>query len=303
MANRPTLRQLEYVVAVADERNFHRAADVSFVTQPALSTQILQLESQLELRLFERDRRKVLFTAAGEDFVVRARAILAAVDEMVEAAHAFQSPLSGTLRMGVIPTIAPYLLPQAMGAVRERHAKLRLLVREGQTSELVRLVLGGKLDLALLAIEADLESLQSTPLFSDPFVLAMPAGHPLARRRLVSEQDLAGEEVLLLEEGHCLRDQAWTLCDRAGATEAGDFRATSLGTLVQMVAGGIGLTLLPTMATSVELGFTGDIVTRSFRKPAPCRTIGLAWRPTSARKAEFEMLGETLRGAREPHAG
>lgn len=297
MNDRPTLRQLEYAVAVADERNFHRAAEVSFVTQPALSTQILQLESRLGLRLFERDRRRVLVTAAGEEFVARARAILAAVDEMVEAAHAFQHPLSGTLRMGVIPTIAPYLLPQAMPAVRDRHPKLKLLVREGQTSDLVRLVLGGKLDIALLALEADLGGLESVALFSDPFVLAMPAGHSLAKKRLIGQQDLAGEEVLLLEEGHCLRDQAWTLCDGAGATEAGDFRATSLGTLVQMVAGGIGLTLLPAMAVAVEARATNDLVARSFRKPAPGRTIGLAWRPTSARRTEFEMLGETLRDA------
>lgn len=297
MIYRPTLRQLEYAVAVADERNFHRAAEISFITQPALSTQILQLESRLGLRLFERNRRKVLVTAAGEDFVARARAVLASVDEMTEAAHAFQNPLCGTLRMGVIPTIAPYLLPQAMAAVRDRHPKLRLLVREGQTPDLVRLVLEGKLDVALLALEADLGGLETMSLFSDPFVLAMPAGHPLAGKRLISESDLAGEEVLLLEEGHCLRDQAWALCDGAGATEAGDFRATSLGTLVQMVAGGIGLTLLPEMAVSVEAGATNDLITRSFRKPAPYRTIGLAWRPTSARKAELEMLGDTLRAA------
>ena len=298
MIDRPTLRQLEYVVAVADERNFHRAAEVSFVTQPALSTQILQLESRLGLKLFERDRRKVLVTAAGEDFVARARAVLAAVDEMTEAVHAFQNPLCGRLRMGVIPTIAPYLLPQAMAAIRDLHPKLQLLVREGQTPDLVRLVLEGKLDVALLALEADLGSLETMSLFSDPFVLAMPAGHALAGKRLISESDLAGEEVLLLEEGHCLRDQAWTLCDGAGATEAGDFRATSLGTLVQMVAGGIGLTLLPEMAVSVEAGATNDLVVRSFRKPAPYRTIAFAWRPTSARKTELEMLGDTVRAAK-----
>lgn len=294
--NRPTLRQLEYVVSVADHLSFSRAAAACHVTQPGLSAQIQQLESLLDLRIFERDRRKVLVTPAGQEIVRRARAILAATDELVDATRAHTRPLTGTLRLGVIPTIAAYLLPERLPAVRERYPELRLLLREEQTAVLLRLLAEGKLDVLLLALEADLGDVETLALFEDPFVLATPRAHRLARKKKVSEAELAGEQVLLLDDGHCLRDQALSVCSHAGAAELGDFRASSLTTLAQMVASGLGVTLLPAMAVHVEADPRDDIATVPFAEPVPHRTIGLAWRRTSPRAEEFVLLGRMLGG-------
>lgn len=287
---RPTLRQLEYLVAVADERHFGRAARRCAVTQPALSSQIRELEGLLEVRLFERDRRGVLVTAAGAELVERARRILIEVDELVEAARVAQRPLCGTLRVGVIPTVGPYLLPRVLPALRRAHPELRLLLREDHTDRIVAELEAGRLDLLLLALEADLGGARTLALFQDDFLVVMPAAHPLARRKRLRESDLAGEQVLLLEDGHCLRDQALAVCSAQGASELGDFRATSLGTLTEMVSGGNGITLLPELAVDVETRGRPDLAVRPFRPPAPHRTIGLAWRRTSPREAEFRSL-------------
>jgi len=292
---RPSLRQLEYLVAVGDCLSFHKASRACHVTQPGLSAQIAQLESLLDARLFERDRRRVLVSRAGEALIPRARAILSAVDQFVEAAGALSEPLSGTIRLGVIPTIAPYLLPEVVPALRKRYPRVRLLLREEQTRTLVRLLDEGKLDLLLLALEADLGGAETLALFEDPFVLAMPADHPLAGKKRIDESNLRGVQVLLLEDGHCLRNQALSFCENAGATELGDFRATSLGTLAQMVASNLGVTLLPGMALPVEVGRRKNLVVRPFAKPVPHRTIGLAWRRTTLRKEEYRLLGEMLR--------
>jgi len=291
--DRPSLRQLECFVAVAEQLSFRRAAGACFVTQPALSLQIQQLEARLGTRLFERDRRRVLITPAGLELLPRARAALSEVDAMVGAAQELHDPLSGTLRLGVIPTVAPYVLPAAIGALRRRSPKLRLYLREDPTARLVEQVQQGKLDLALLALEAELGTLERLPLYRDPFVLAVPAGHGLAGRKTVREQELEGEDVLLLEDGHCLRDQALSICDRVGARELGDFRATSLNTLVRMVAGGTGVTLLPTMALTVELRPQDGVVTVPFAA-RQARTIGLVWRPSTPRRAAFELVGEVF---------
>lgn len=294
--NLPTLRQLEYLVAVADERSFHAAARACHVSQPGLSQQIQQLESLLEVRLFERDRRHVVITPAGQALAERARRLLTGARELVEAAGSFVRPLCGPLRLGVIPTIAPYWLPRVLPQVRRRHPELRLLLREDRTASLVEALEQGELDLLLLALDVPLGSAVSYPLFDDPFVAALPEAHPLARRARLAQRDLAGESVLLLEDGHCLRDHAWAVCQQGGASEWGDFRASSLGTLSQMVASGAGITLLPEMAVPVEADGVDGLVCRPFRAPVPVRRIGLAWRATSPREAEFRMLAGSLGG-------
>lgn len=295
----PTLRQLEYLVAVIDEGSFRAAAKACGVTQPGLSQQIQQLEEAVGVCLLERDRRRVRVTAAGEAVVERARALLVGAGELVQAAQGVARPLSGKLRLGVIPTIAPYWLPAVLPHVRRKYKDLELLLREDRTAALVAALEGGCLDLLLLALEAPLGRAVTLPLFTDPFVLAAPFAHPLAGRARIRQSDLAGEQVLLLEEGHCLRDQALDVCDQQGASEWGDFRAGSLSTLTQMVAGGAGITLIPAMSIPVEAERVDGLVVRPFRRPAPKRTIGLAWRPSSPRAAEFQLLAETLRAGRK----
>ena len=289
----PTLRQLEYVVAVADRGSFHAAARACHVTQPGLSTQLQQLETLLGLRVFERDRRKVLITPEGEEIVQRSREILVRARDLVEAARIRKRPLTGTLRLGVIPTIAPYLLPRVLPRVRRRYGELKFQLHEAPTAELLTRLREADLDLLLLALEAPLGDVETQPLFQDPFVVATPSSHRLASRKRLSEADLSGEQILLLEDGHCLRDQALSFCNQAGADELADFRASSLATLVQMVAGGSGLTLLPSLALPVE-GRARGLVCIPLRKPVPFRTIGLAWRPTSARAREYHLLGPLL---------
>jgi len=293
MVQTPTLRQLEYLVAIADLGSFHRAARACGVSQPGLSAQIRQLEALLELPLLERDRRRVLLTAAGEEIARRARAVLAEVQGLVESARTLQRPLCGTLRLGVIPTVAPYLLPRVLPRVRRRHPELRLRLLEAQTGELVAALGRGELDVLLLALEAPLGDLATHALFRDPFHVALPAGHRLASRRRLRESDLAGESVLLLEDGHCLRAQALAVCRAGGAEELGDFRATSLGTLIEMVRGGAGVTLLPELALRTE-GRRPDLAIVPFAPPAPYRTIGLAWRPSSGRAPEYALLAEEI---------
>ncbi len=302
-----SLRQLEYLVALAERLSFHDAARACHVSQPGLSTQINQLESALDVRLFERDRRHVMLTAAGVELVRRARHILAGAEELAGAARAFSGPLSGPLSLGVIPTIAPYVLPAVLPVVREQYPDLGLRLREDRTPQLVKQLHGGALDLLLLALESDLEGAISCKVFKDDFVLAAPAGHRLAGRGKVRESDLAGESVLLLDDGHCLRDQALSVCALAGASEVGDVRATSLSTLAQMVAGGLGVTLLPSVAVAVEAAAARRLVIRKFFRPAPYRTIGLAWRSTSPHGQVFrqlaKLMGDSLRQLKFGAAG
>jgi len=290
---RPSLRQLECVLAVADQLHFGRAARACGITQPALSQQVQQLERSLGAVLFERDRRQVLLTPAGQALVPRARAALAEVDAFLETAGLLQDPLAGSLRLGVIPTVAPYVLPDAVPALRRRFKKLRLLLREEQTPQLIADLESGRLDLGLLALEAELGGLRTLPLYADPFLLAVPPGHRLAGRKQAQERDLAGEEVLLLEDGHCLRNQALSLCARAGAHELGDFRATSLNTLVRMIAGGNGVTLLPSMAVASEVRPSERLQLLRLERGAQ-RTIGLAWRASSPRSQTFQRIAEVL---------
>jgi LysR family hydrogen peroxide-inducible transcriptional activator len=291
-----TLRQLQYLLAVAEDRSFRRAAEACHVSQPSLSQQVADAERALGVRLFERDRRRVLVTAAGERLLARARRVLVEADDLVEAATRLSDPLSGTVRVGVIPTVGPYLLPRAAPAVRRALPKLAVVWEEDKTAPLVRRVSAGELDAALLAREADLGDLVQAELASDPFVLAAPPEHPLARRAgPVHTADLQGERVLLLDDGHCLRDQALEVCAKGRAEELG-FRATSLSTLVQMVASGAGVTLLPRLAVEAE-GGRARLRIRPFARPAPGRTLVLAWRRGAAVEPALRAVAEAIRGA------
>lgn len=292
----PTVRQLECLVAVAETLSFRRAAELCFVTQPAVTSQIQQLEAVLGLKLFERDQRHVLPTPAGTAMAAKARRILADLHDLTGAAAAFQRPLSGRLTLGVIPTVAPYVLPRTLGAVHAQYPDLQLLLREAHTERLVESLGDGSLDIALLALEADLGDLETQPLIRDPFVLAVPAGHPLETQAQVGEDDLRNEQVLVLEDVHCLGTQVHSFCDGARACELGDFRASSLGTLVQMVSGGVGVTLLPEIAAAVEAGPERRLKLIPFGPNGPARTLGLAWRRSSLRKDEFRLIGEILKG-------
>jgi LysR family transcriptional regulator, hydrogen peroxide-inducible genes activator len=292
---RPTLRQLEYLVAVAETLNFRAAAAQCHVSQPALSEQIRLLEEQLGVRLLERDSQRVALTAAGTQVLERAHAVLGDVDGLVDAALGQGGPLCGPLSLGAIPTVAPYVLPGLLAAARRAHPKLKLVLREARTATLVDELRGGRLDAAILALPVDGTGLTSVPVGEDPFLLAAPRGHALAAKGSARLSELRREEVLLLDDGHCLRDQALAICGEAGARETEDVRATSLHTLVRLVAAGLGVTLLPALAADEAQG--ERVVLRPFRHPAPGRTLGLTWRASSSRAGEFLLLAETLRTA------
>jgi LysR family hydrogen peroxide-inducible transcriptional activator len=292
-SDRPTVRQLEYLVAVARCLNFRQAAKTCHVSQPALSAQIARLEELLGVTLFERDRKRVLLTQVGREIVGRAEQLLSGFDDIIQAARVSGAPTAGQLRLGVIPTIAPYMMPRVLEVLRDRFPKLELFFKEEQTSRLLELLHDGKLDVVLLALEAELGDVETRTVLRDPFVFAAWKDHPLARRRTIHQNDLEGERVLLLEDGHCLKDQAWAICQARGVKDLVDFRATSLSTLAQMVSTGVGVTLLPALAVPTEAQVPGLIV-RPFLKPVPYRTLGLAFRKTSPRKELFSELAKTL---------
>ena len=293
-----TLRQAQYAVAVGDLRSFRRAAELCGVSQPALSSQLAGLEEGIGARLFERDRRRVLPTPAGAEIVDRLRRLLVEADDLVDAAHALADPMTGALRLGILPTIAPYLLPDAVRGLRKGFPRLSLRWVEDRTAALVSALRAGDLDGAVVALESDVGGLEHAEIGRDEFVLAVPRGHVLSRSLgPVRAAELDGEPVLLLADGHCFRDQALAFCSRAGADELG-FRATSLSTLAQMAAGGAGVTLLPRLSVPIE-NRRGALVVRPFAPPAPARTLALAWRPRSplapALKPLAAALGESLR--------
>ncbi|MFV8753799.1 LysR substrate-binding domain-containing protein [Nannocystaceae bacterium ST9] len=294
MTPNPTLRQLESFVAVAELLSFRRAAERVHVSQPALSAQIAQLEEQLGVSLFERDRRGVMLTEAGRSLLPRARTILADVQRLIDTAAGHDDPLRGVLRLGVIPTVAPYLLPSVLPRLRAAYPQLRLYLREDLTERLLADLAAGELDLVLLACEAELGEVETLPLFRDRFLLAVPADHPLADRATLGQRDLEDQQVLLLEDGHCLRDQTLAACSVRGARERDDFRASSLGTLVQMVGGGLGVTLVPELAAELLRRIEPGVVLVRFAEPEPFRTIGLVWRPTTAHRESFTRLAATL---------
>jgi LysR family hydrogen peroxide-inducible transcriptional activator len=290
-----TLRQLQYVVAVAEQRSFRRAAEVCAVAQPSLSAQVAALEDALGVRIFERLPRGVVVTEAGAAILEQARRTLLAAGDLVAGAERLRDPFSGTLRIGIIPTIAPYLLPEVAKALRGRFPKLGVLWEEERTRLLVERIAAGELDAGMLAVESELGDLAVTPVGRDPFFLATAKDHPLAASREPARLEaLEGETVLLLEDGHCFRDQALSVCQRAGGMEA-SVRATSLSTLAQMVAGGAGVTLLPGIALRNE-NRARTLAVRPFGPRGPSRTLALAWRKTSPAAPALIAVAETIRG-------
>jgi LysR family hydrogen peroxide-inducible transcriptional activator len=290
-----SLRQLRYLESLAETRHFGHAAQACAVSQPALSMQIKELEDELRLSLVERRKSGIELTEKGLEVARRARTILASVRDLVDYAKGQAGVLSGVLKLGAIPSIAPYLLPAALPALQRRFPALSLQLRETVTETLVHELVSGDLDVILIALPIDEPELETHHLFDDAFILATRATAENARTRAATPDMLADERLLLLEEGHCLRDQALSYCHMMTREARESFGASSLATIVQMVANGYGITLLPEMAISSEIHRGGDIRLLRFVAPEPKREIGLAWRKTSPRKAEFVQFGELLR--------
>jgi LysR family hydrogen peroxide-inducible transcriptional activator len=284
------LKDLRYLVAVADTRHFGRAAERCFVSQPTLSTQLKKLEEYLGVQLIERQPKRVALTAAGEEIVARARRILEASDEVVTLARTHRDPLAGALRIAMLPTIGPYLLPRVAREITKALPRLDLRLYEYPTAAMLAKLRAGEIDLGILALPVDLDGLEARELYDETFMVAVPATHPLAKRPTIRVQDLQGETLLLLEDGHCLRDQALAVCSHASMQEKQDFRATSLETLRQMVATGAGVTLLPELATHGAYRHARGVVVRPFARPAPLRRIGGVWRKTTARHAAIAAV-------------
>jgi LysR family transcriptional regulator, hydrogen peroxide-inducible genes activator len=285
------LKDLRYLVAVADTRHFGQAAARCFVSQPTLSAQLKKLEEYLGVQLVERHPRRIALTAAS------ARRIIEASDEIVALAELQRDPLAGRLRVALLPTIGPYLLPLVASRIRKKLPRIELLLYEYQTGPMLERLQAGDLDLGILALPVPSDGLVSRQLFDEPFMVAVPEQHALASRRSVKAADLNGETLLLLEDGHCLRDQALEVCARAELHEKQDFRATSLETLRQMVASGGGITLLPQLASIGAYGNARGVVTLPFAKPVPVRHIGALWRKTSARNDAIDAVCEIVADA------
>ena len=291
-----TLRQLQYIVAIAERRSFRQAAEACRVAQPSLSTQVAQVEEILGVQLFEREHRQVVTTAAGEVFVARARALLVEADALIDAARLHADPFSATLRIGVIPTVAPYLLPLVAGAIRQAYPDLTVRWVEEKTHVLMAKLAGAELDGAILAIEPEADDeLPHMVIGQDEFVVASPKDHALARsKQPIAAEQLAHEHILLLDDGHCFREQALSFCAGVGAAEA-SFRATSLPTLVQMIAGSRdgSVTLLPSLSLDVE-NRHGELAIRRIKR-APSRTLGLVWRRGAALARALEGVGAVMK--------
>ncbi|HEX5367071.1 MAG TPA: LysR substrate-binding domain-containing protein [Acidimicrobiales bacterium] len=289
------LRDLQYLVALDEHRHFGRAADASFVSQPTLSMQLKKLEKELGVPLVERNPGNVVLTEAGRQVADHARVVLGEVDAIRGVARRAADPEAATLRIGLFPTLAPYLLPHVVPKVRRRFPRLELLLVEEKTEEVHRRLREGRLDMGLLALPVDDDHLHAEVLFDEDFVLAVPADHPLAATEgPVDPGVLADQPVLLLEEGHCLRQQALEVCRLAGASEHQGFRATSLETLRQMVAAGVGVTLLPRLSVQPPVPPSTDVRLLRFAEPVPRRRIAALWRPTSVHHELLPRLARVL---------
>jgi len=288
------LRDLRYLVALADTRHFGRAAERCHVSQPTLSAQLKKLEEYLGAPLVERQPRQISFTPLGAQVVERARRLLAEADDIQSLAQASRDPLSGRLSIALIPTVGPYLLPGVAARLRRRLPKLKLQLFEYQTAPLLQKLRAGEIDAGILALPVETDGLGTRALYEEPFVVALPEKHPLATQASVRRSDIEGETLLLLEDGHCLRDQALEVCSRLKVHEDQDYRATSLETLRQMVAAGAGITLLPELATLGPFGHTRGLAVRPFTKPVPGRTIGAVWRRSTTREAAIRAIGDVI---------
>lgn len=293
----PSLKQLQYLVALAAQLNFTRAAAACFVTQSTLSAGIKELEDILGARLVERDRQNVLMTPLGAEVAARAQAILAAAQDLAELAAGAAAPMSGLLRLGAIPTIAPFLLPRALPLLRARHPALRLALREDLTAALLARLRDGQLDFALIALPHDTAGLRVEPLFDDALWLVGRKDDPQVKPRTVPVTPALTDRLLLLEEGHCLRDHALLACGAAQPAAAGGVEATSLLTLVQMVESGFGIGLVPEMAVKSGLAQSPTLVVRPLAKPAPHRTVALVARASTPRLADMAALADAVRTA------
>jgi LysR family hydrogen peroxide-inducible transcriptional activator len=292
------LKDLRYLVAVADTRHFGRAAERCHVSQPTLSAQLKKLEDYLGVQLIERAPKRVALTAAGEEIVDRARRILESSDEIVELAKGHRDPLAGRLKVALLPTIGPYLLPNVAARLRKQLPRLELMLYEYQTDPMLEKLQSGEIDVGILALPVLMDGMESVELYREPFMVALPANHKLASRSHIRIEDLSHETLLLLEDGHCLREQALDICAGGGLHEKQDFRATSLETLRQMVAAGVGITLLPELAGRGAYGNARGVAIKPFSKPVPTRTIGAVWRKSSARREAILALAKHI----EAHA-
>jgi LysR family transcriptional regulator, hydrogen peroxide-inducible genes activator len=302
MPNLPTLRQLGYLVELSARLNFRVAAEAQFVTQSTLSAGIKELETVLGAQLVERDRRSVRLTTVGEDVVARARDLLTAATDLAEAARAATRPLSGPLRLGAIPTVAPFLLPRVLPALRRAYPELKLYLREDFTKRLLERLRAGGLDIALIALPFDTGDLYLRELFKDEFWFVAREADPAVRGKDVALRRIDTGDMLLLEEGHCLRDHAIAACGRRRGTWESRVEATSLTTLIQMVEGGLGVTLLPGITLEAGILKGTRLVARPFAAPAPSRTLALVTRRTSPRRADADLLAEFLLEQRRPSA-
>jgi LysR family hydrogen peroxide-inducible transcriptional activator len=293
----PTLRQLQYLKLLAEHRSFSRAAEAAHVTQPTLSVGVQELEKILGAPVVDRGRAGVILTAAGEEAVARAEAILAQAEDLVQAARGASQPLVGRFRLGVIPTIAPFLLPRALPILRQRFPKLRLFLREDLTGRLIAGLKSGALDAALIALPYDTTGLDCAEVKDDELLAAFPANHPLCAERRISAERLEAEDLILLEDGHCLREHALAVCSLTPARPRDEaaFAATSLPTLVQMVGSGLGVSFLPAMAVEAGLADAAAVAVRPLAADNTARQIVVAWRAGSSRAAEGRLLAEVLR--------
>jgi LysR family transcriptional regulator, hydrogen peroxide-inducible genes activator len=302
MKSLPSFRHLQHLAAVADYAHFGRAAAACHVTQSTLSASIKELENILQATLVDRTKRQVVLTPLGVETVDRAREIIDAVEELARAAQATCEPLSGIVRMGVIPTIGPFLLPKVLPHLRQTYNQLKLYLIEDLTARLLDALQQGKLDVVLLALPYECGAVESVILFEDPFVVGLPRDHPLAKEDRIRPENLSCEDVLLLKDGHRLREHALSVCRFAERRRTEGFEGTSLLTLVQMVENGLGITLLPTLAVEAGLLHGTNLVTRPLLVDGAARKIGLVWRSSTRRRNEFRLLARELAARSKPHA-
>lgn len=292
----PTLRQLQFLAALAAHGGFIKAAEAVGVTQPTLSAGIKELEATLGVRLVERGRAGITLTSAGEETVARAMRVLTEVEELARAVRGASAPLAGPFRLGAIPTIAPFLLPRALPLLRQRFPGLRLHLREDLTPRLVEALRARTLDAAVIALPYEAAGVETMPFADDEFLLALPPGHPLCGRNDLTPDNIPTDELLLLEDGHCLRDHALSLCKPGVPGQSRpDFSAASLHTVMQLVGGGLGVTLAPRIAVQGGVAGGAPVVMQAFNEPVMGRTLGMAWREGSPRIAEARLLAEALR--------
>ena len=302
MENLPSVRHLRHLIALAEHEHFSRAADACFVTQSTLSASIKEFESLLDAQLVDRTKRHFALTPLGADTVERARRVIGELEALTHSARAASEPLCGTLRLGAIPTISPFLLPRVLPDLRRAYGQLRLHLVEEQTARLLEALSDGDLDVVLLALPCNCGTFETQVLFEDPLVVGLPAWHPLAIQTQINPADLAAD-LLLLKDGHCLREHALAACNVADRRNTEGFEATSLLTLVQMVDNGFGTTLLPLMAVEAGLLQGTELVTRPLRSDTAKRQIGMIWRQGTRRSAEFKLLAQEIANRAKAAAG